>query len=311
VLDSDASSLDLSQLATYLSELSVSEIEVVIVDGTVEPDLDRHQNVLRWVGRHVAARPQHRSFTGVIDPIRAAIDLASCDKVIVADARVRYSEEALEDVCALLDFHQVIQPQDYLDPLPWWGGIDAGRMLVHRGIGPLHDQRSTFAYRRSAVRALRSIDSGTAAEDCVRRLEMQGAEIFPAVNVFVRRVPPMLKDWLRERPRQADVDFSVPLKAALFFALLPVAIMLAFFGGGGLAGGYAGAVTVGCFALAFRGRIGAAAFFPWRTCFYAPLWLVERSVSIYWAWFRRLIGSDDTPRTPITIRSGARVASGE
>ena len=40
-------------------------------------------------------------------------------------------------VLAMLDAHDCVEPQDYFEPLPWWGGIEAGRMLVHRGIEPM------------------------------------------------------------------------------------------------------------------------------------------------------------------------------
>ena len=45
--------------------------------------------------------------------------------------------EAIDEICALLESHEVVEPQDYLDPMPWWGGIEAGRKRsrnVPRGI---------------------------------------------------------------------------------------------------------------------------------------------------------------------------------
>jgi hypothetical protein len=312
VLGSDFASLDdLRDLAAYLSELAVFHVDVVIVDRSLPPELDRNRRVLRWVGRHVIARPSHRDAAGAIDPIRAAAELAANDKVIVADARVRYSQESLDRMCALLGMHEVVEPQDYLDPLPWWGGIEAGRMLLFRGIGPLSDTRSTFGFRKSAVCGLRGINIPSRADACVRRLELQGAEIFEAGDVFVRRLPPLLKEWLRQRARLAESDLSISFKAVFFFGLLPLAFVLAIFGGGQLAGGYAGAIAFGSFVVAWRGRIGAASFFPWRACFWAPLCLVERSVSLYWAWLRRLCAVHDLRRPPIAVRnSGERVASG-
>jgi hypothetical protein len=289
ILENESASLDdLREFAGYLSDLLLADFEVVIVDASSPPALEANRRVLRWVARYVVARPQHRHARGGIDPIRAAMDVAACDKVIVAHARVRCSEESLDDVCALLDLHEVVEPQDYFDPLPWWGGLEAGRLLVHRGIGPLLDHASMFGFRRSAARGLRGIDSNIPGDDHVRRLASQGAEVFYAVEVFVRRLPPMLEEWIHERPAQANDDFGVPLKAAFFFTLLPLALVLGLFGGGRLAGGYAGAIAFASLALALRGRLGAARFFPWRSCLYAPLWLLERSVSIYWALFRRV-----------------------
>src|SRR5205823_4753522 len=149
--------------------------------------------------------------------------------------------------------------------------------LVQRAIEP-PCRGKTFAFRRSAVRGLREIQR------------------MPAPDVFVRRLPPNVGSWLEERPRQAGDDFHFPVKTALFLALLPLALILGVFGGARLAGGYASAVAFASVALAVRGRIGAAPFFPRRACLYAPLWVLERSVSVYWALFRRLRRSRLIPR---------------
>jgi hypothetical protein len=305
---------DLRDLASYLSTISIADCEVIVVDGSPSPIFERNRAVLRWVSRHVAARPRHRNFTGGIDAVRTAVDVSSCDKIIVADENVRYQTDAIESVCELLDLHEVVEPQDYFEPLPWWSGIEAGRMLVHRGVEPLPDHGATFGIRKSSVRGLRGVDiAWSNGEDAVRRLASQGAEVFSACDVFVRRLPPPLDHWLRDRPRQADGDFSMPVKTAFFFALLPVAIIFAAIGGIRLAGGYAGAIALGSMVLALRGRGGATTFFPFRACLCAPLWVLERSVSVYWALFRKLQGaSSDATGPSIADRgAGAKVASGE
>lgn len=303
---------DLREFAAYLSTLSVANCEVIVLDSSPAAIFERHGSVLRWVARHMAPRTRPRSLGGTIDLTRAALDLASCDRIIVADPHVRYGTSALDEICALLDLHEVVEPQDYVEPLPWWGGIEAGRMLVHRGIDPLPDHGATFAFRRSSVRGLRGVGNWSVPDDPVRRLAAQGAEVFSPFKIFVRRKPPVLSDWLRQRPRQADDDFSFPVKTALFFALLPVALLLGMLGGVPLAGGYAGAIAVGSLALAVRGRLGAAEFFPLRICLYAPLWVLERSVSVYWALFRKLRGAHIEPSgVPVPDRASERVASGE
>lgn len=315
VIDSDRELPDdLQELTNYLSEIGVSGCDVVVVDGSPEEIFDQNGQSLRWVSRHVAARPRHRSFSGAIDPIRAAIDFSNCDKVIVADQNVRYDDEAIARICALLDNHEVVEPQDYFAPLPWWSGIEAGRMLVHRGVDPLPDHGVTFGMRKWSVRGLRTIDAAWSnGDDPVRRLASQGADVFSACDVFVRRLPPPLGDWIRDRPRQADDDFAMPVKSAFFFALLPMIALLLILGGARLAGGYAGAVACAATVLAIRGRIGASAFFPLRACLSAPLWIVERSVSVYWALFRKLRSARSAATNPAVAerKSSARIASGE
>jgi hypothetical protein len=305
VIDGGDGSGDLRELAQYLSSIQLEDCEVVVVDGSAADVFERNQRVLRWVGRHVAAAPRHRMVAGGIDIIRAAAAAASCEKVLVADVSVRYSPPELDELCTLLDTHEVVEPQDYLEPMPWWGSIDAGRMLVHRGIEPYPDHGSTFGFRKSAVRGLRGLELEIEeqSDDHARRLAAQGAEVFAASEVFVRRNPPELREWWQQRPRLAYDDFEMPVKSAFFFGLLPMALLLVAFGGLRLAASYAGAVAFASVALAMRGRSGAAAYFPVRACLSAPLWVLERSVSVYWALFQRL-------RVVATVPGGVHAAEG-
>lgn len=308
-----ASQGELRELANYLSTLGVAGCEVVILDRSPRLQFEVNGRVLRWVGRHVAARPEHRAPTGALDLVRAAAAVASCEKVIVAAEDVRYTPAAIGQICDLLEMHEVAEPQDYLDPLPWWGGIEAARILVHRGVEPQPDHGATFGFRRSVIRSLRTLGAGDVMDDPVRRLAAAGAEVFAAASVFVRRRPGALDEWLAQRPREAGEDFTLPYKSAFFFSLVPLLLLLAATGGPRLAGGYATVIAFASVALAFRGRSGAAAFFPLRACLFAPLWVFERSVSVYWALLRNLRGTDADP-SRVAVPDGARgerVASGE
>jgi hypothetical protein len=305
---------DLRELASYLSTLAIGGSDVIVVDGSASPQFENNSRTLRWVARHIAARPRHRNFTGGIDIVRAAVDVSNCEKIIVAGAKVRYDDETIASLCGLLDDHEVVEPQDYFEPLPWWSGIEEGRMLVHRGIEPLPDHGATFGLRKSSVRGLRSLEVAWSNGDHpVRRLASQGAEVFSACHVFVRRLPPALTDWLQDRPKQAGDDFDLPVKTAFFFALLPLTIVIAICGGMRLAGSYAGAIAFASIALAIRGRGGATTFFPIRACLYAPLWVIERSASVYWALFQRLQhASGDAILPPIAERgTNATAANGK
>lgn len=307
-----ASTSELRDLASYLSTLGVAGCDVVVLDSSPRLQFELNARILRWVGRHVAVRPEHRSHTGSLDPVRSAATLAACEKVIVAAEDVRYTPDAIGQICDLLEMHEVVEPQDYLDPLPWWGGIEAGRILLHRGIEPQPDHGATFGFRRSAVRGLRALEI-IEAEDQARRLAAAGAEVFPATNVFVRREPGALDEWLSERPRVAGDDFDLPMKSVFFFSLVPMLLLLAVVGGLRLAGGYASVIAFAAVGLALRGRAGAGAFFPLRACLYAPLWVFERSVSVYWALFRKLRGADTATASEAMPQrmTGNKVASGE
>ena len=306
VENASASAEELRELATYLSMLGVAGCDVVILDASPRMQFELNARVLRWVGRHVAVRTEHGAPGGGVDLVRSAIGLAGCEKVIVAAEDVRYTVVAIDQLCDLLEMHEVVEPQDYLDPLPWWGGIEAGRMLVHRGIEPQPDHGATFGFRRSAVGGLRTLADGN--DDQIRRLAAAGAEVFAASSVFVRRQPAALEDWLTQRPRAAGNDFALPMKAAFFFSLVPLLAVLALLGGLRLAGSYASAIAFASVALAIRGRSGAGAFFPLRACLFAPVWIFERSISVYWALFRKLRGSDVEP-SRIAVPDRARKIS--
>jgi len=271
---------DLRSLADYLSILDINGCDVIVLDSSPRDVFEENRRVLRWVARHVGARAP-------IDVVRTAAELARTEKIIIARDDVRYDVTDLHDLCALLDLHEVVEPQDYLDPLPWWGGIEAGRMLVHRGVEPMPDRGATFGFRRGALRGLRGFDAA-GARDPVRRLAAFGAEVFSAFELFVKRCPPALSEWWSDRPRAADDDFSMPVKTAFFFALIPMTMLLLVFGGTRMALTVSGAVAFASIALALRGRSGASAFFPLRACLYAPLWVLERSVSVYWALLRKV-----------------------
>lgn len=276
---------DLRELARYLSTVGL-DCEVVILDPSPRFLFATNARTLRWVGRHVHMPG------GPSDLTRAASAVATYEKVIVAADDIRYTPDAIARMCALLELHDVVEPQDYLDPLPWWSGLDAGRILIHRGIEPQPDHGATFAFRRTPRRAQ--------------------TETYPATDLFVRRASSAFSEWLALRPKLAGDDFALPVKTAFFLSILPLLILFAVAGSVQLATGYAGAIAFTSMALAVRGRLGAAQFFPLRACLLAPLWVFERSVSVYWALFRKLSGSEGEPlRAATPDRAGERqVVSG-
>lgn len=295
---------DLRSLADYLSILDTHGCDVIVLDSSEREVFEENRRVLRWVARHVAVRQP-------LDLVRTSAELARTEKIVIAREDVRYEANDLFDICALLDLHEVVEPQDYLDPLPWWGGIEAGRMLVHRGVEPIPDCGATFAFRRGALRALRGFDA-VGAPDPVRRLAAFGAEVFSAFELFVKRCPPALHEWWSERPRAAGDDFAMPVKTTFFFALLPMTLLLLVFGGARVAIGFSGAIAFASIILALRGRSGASAFFPLRACLYAPLWIIERSLTVYWALLQKMrIGAGEATGAVVADRATTRAASGE
>jgi hypothetical protein len=128
-------------------------------------------------------------------------------------------------------------------------------------------------------------------EELIRHFAREGACVRYAIDFFVRKRPPSLRKWLEQRPRQAYEDFPFRAKSALFFSLVPAAL-LAFLLGGRKSGAFflasLGAAASGL-AAAGRARGEASKFFPSSVCCFAPLWVTERSLSSWWAlfWFLR------------------------
>src|SRR4029077_15548124 len=81
----DPGTTDLTEFAAYLTTIAVAGFEVIVAE--LPAAFEENDRGLRWVGHHVRTRPQHRSFSGAIDPLRVAMDVATCDKVVVADER--------------------------------------------------------------------------------------------------------------------------------------------------------------------------------------------------------------------------------
>src|SRR5829696_3924262 len=68
---------ELRDFAEYLALVGSADIDVVVVDASPADVFDENRRVLRWVSRHIAARPQHRGAAGALDPVRTAIDAAA------------------------------------------------------------------------------------------------------------------------------------------------------------------------------------------------------------------------------------------
>lgn len=302
----------LQELAAYLSTLRVAGCEVAILDPSPAPGFQDNARILRWVGRHVSLQAAQAG-TQSLDTVRIASTLALSEKVIIAADDVRYEPDAIGQVCDLLERHEVVEPQDYLDPLPWWGAIEAGRMLLYRGVEPQPDHRATFGFRRSALRLLGGPAPVLPAGAEGNRLAAIGAEVYPASDVFVRRGAGTLAQWLESGVRGADRDLSRPMKTLPFLALIPLAILLVVLGGSEAALAFLGIVSFTSIGLAVKGRAGASRFFPFRACFFAPLWIFERALTVYWALSLRLAGArEPAARAPAQARSsGSRAASGQ
>jgi hypothetical protein len=282
-----AEQAELAELTGYLRRVS-QRCDVLVVDGSPPAVFARHH---RWWGpfaRHIRPGPDLTYRNGKVNGVITGMRAAAAERVIIADDDVRYDDQSLASVLALLDGADIVVPQNYFHPLPWYAAWDSARVLLNRGLGM--DYPGTLAVRRSAFLAAGCYDGDVLFEnlELMRTLRAGGARSAHAPQVLVRRLPPGFRHFLGQRVREAYDSLAQPSRLAAELSLFPVVTytlatrryrVLA-----GVAGLAAGLAETG------RRRHGGAAVFPWYVPLLAPAWLAERSVCSWLALGCRLRG---------------------
>jgi hypothetical protein len=287
-----AHSQEAHELAEYFRDLAREGCEVLVVDGSSPEIFTHHNRAWRKLCRHVTVDRKYTYLNGKVNGVHTGVDLASCENIILADDDIRYTPADIRRACELLKQHDMVRPQNYLAPLPWWGRIEAARMLINRGVLRTGDYPGTCAFRRSACLRFGHYDGDVLFdnEEIVRHFILNGADVCYALDFFILKRPPTLRKWLEQRPRQAYEDFDMRAKTVLFMSLLPSAIALGLLNGARAALSFFFVVSICAGLLADRGllRDQAYRFFPAHVILHAPLWVVERSLSVYWALYWRV-----------------------
>jgi hypothetical protein len=281
-----------AELSEYFRGLADAGCEVLVVDGSPAPVFQEHHDSWNGICRHEHVDRSFGYLNDKVNGIHTGVGLATTDGIIVADDDIRYRPAEIDRICELLDSFEVVRPQNYLSPLPWWARMESARMLINRATLRTADYPGTCAFRREAMINVGPYDGDVLFdnEEMIRHFARSGAAVSYAINLFVRKCPPTFRKWIEQRPRQAYEDFGLRAKTALFFSLPLVAgwigvglgpeALLIFLGSMGLL-----AVAVAAVGL-LRGK--AAEFVPWSVCLFAPLWVAERIVSTYWALYWHL-----------------------
>lgn len=286
-----ASRREAEDFARYFRSLADAGCEVLVVDGSPPEVFAAHARAWAGACRHVAVDPQYKYLNGKVNGVHTGVDLASCELVVLADDDIRYTAEDVARACALLERHEMVRPQNYLAPLPLWARTESARMLINRGALRAGDYPGTCAFRRSACLRVGHFDGDVLFdnEEIVRHFALNGADVVCATDFFILKRPPTFAKWLEQRPRQAYEDFVMRAKTALFAALIPSALALAWLAGARAALAFVFVVALASVLVAARGLVRDAAyrFFPASTLLYAPLWVLERAVSVHWAFYWR------------------------
>jgi hypothetical protein len=280
-----------AELRDYFSIVQGAGCEVIVIDGSPGQVFARHHD--RWSGvcQHVIVDPRFRYLNDKVNGVHTGISVATRAKIILADDDIRYTPTDVEGVCHLLDQFEVVRPQNYLLPLPWWARTEAARMLINRATLRIADYPGTCAFRRSTILNAGEYDGDVLFdnEEIIRHFARRGSRICYANNFFIHKRPPKFRKWLEQRPRQAYEDFGLRFKTVLFASLLPIAVAIIFIGGVKSLSIFALSIAATSILLAFTGRIRGSArkFFPLSVCLFAPVWILERTLSTYCAfsWF--------------------------
>lgn len=275
------------QFAEYFRDLAEAACEVLVVDGSPSQVFAEHHDVWRSLCRHEHVDRSFGFLNDKVNGIHTGVSLAVTEKIILADDDICYAAAEIDRVCELLEEFEVVRPQNFLLPLPWWGRMEAARMLINRATLRTADYPGTCAFRRETMLRVGPYDGDVLFdnEEMIRHFAREGATVNYAINLFVRKRPPTFRKWIEQRPRQAYEDFALRAKTALFFAIpFLAAAFVAFLGWKGIAIWFA-LMIGGSIALAVAGRLRGRArkYFSWSTCLFAPLWVLERTASTYWA----------------------------
>src|SRR6478672_2186085 len=276
------------ELTRYLAEIG-RRCELIVVDGSAPELFDAAHVEWSALGLHV--RP-HAAITGANGKVRGVLTgvaLASHERVVIADDDVRYDSRALERTIGALSEVELVRPQNYFAPLVWHARWDTARTLLNRVAGGV-DFPGTLAVRRSALRRTGGYDSDVLFEnlELIRTVEAAGGRVLSPPDLYVRRLPPSARHFWSQRRRQAYDEFARPWRLAAYLAVVPVAVWaLVLHRRRRVA---LAAVSVVLVAEAGRRRAGGTAVFPRSASWFAPLWVVERSVCSWLALASRLRG---------------------
>jgi Glycosyl transferase family 21 len=292
---------ELGELTEYLERLS-GFVELIVVDGSPTEVFKSHRSSWERFGVHVPPDPDLSFLNGKVDGVFTGVRRASHEAVVIADDDVRYAEDALRRVTALLQENELVRPQNYFAPMFWHARWDSARSLLNRAIGA--DFPGTLGFQKSFFMTMGGYDGDVMFEnlELIRKIAAAGGREVAPLDLFVARIPPDSRGFWSQRVRQAYDDLAMPARLTVFLSVLPLVIVAVatrrtrWLIGAALVS--VAAAEVG------RKRGGGDKVFPASASLFAPLWLSERAVCSWLALGSRIVRGGVRYRTG-TIKMAA------
>jgi len=273
-------------LAAYLGEIA-HVVPVIVVDGS-PPEIFAH-HASRWprAVQHVPVDEDRRiDLNGKVAGVVTGMRRVRTAKAVIADDDVRHDAFTLRRLSVLLDDADVVRPQNVFVPAPWHAVLDCGRTLIARATGG--DWPGTLGVRMDRYRIARDYDGDVLFEnlELVRTLRVAGARERVAFDLFVPRRPPTARHYRSQRVRQAYDELARPGRMIAQLALAPVlAVATWAFGFAAFAAFLTATIVL---AEIGRRRAGGARVFPVLASLCAPVWVLERAITVWCAFALRV-----------------------
>lgn len=274
-------------LAAHLALLAACA-DVTVVDGSPEPLRRAHVEAWSPWARILEPLPAPLPgpANGKVLGALAGVLAARHDAVVLADDDVRHSRATLAALLEELHDADLVLPLNISSAWPWQARWDGARTLLNVAVAT--DWPGTVALRAGLVRRAGGWDPGVLFEnlELARTVAAAGGTVRRAPWVVVPREPPEVDHFVGQRMRQAYDDLAQPGRLALEAAVLP-----AFVYAGWRRPAFLLAAAGALVALAARGRrLAGADRVPADVPLWAPLWALERGVSVWLALGSRLRG---------------------
>lgn len=260
--------------------------DLTVVDGSTSPGSELRRE--RWA-RHARILTPDPVWAGPNGKVTGAVTGVVASRhafVVIADDDVRHDHATLSLLHEALQDAELVVPANYPTRWPWWAWWDGGRSLLNRAVAV--DWPGTVAVRRDVVVATGGWSPHVLFEnvEMARTVRAAGGRVRHRPDILVRRDPPVLGHFVRQRLRQAYEDQADPVRLLLGLAVVPAVLRLRH----RPAVVAAGAATLTTLAEVGRRRAGGRRAFPWFVALAAAPWALERGVFSWLAVVARVRG---------------------